>query len=147
MINKKIVSSLLCFAMLFAFAGCKKNANETTTKSETTSEETTQEDTEETSDSIHINNVGGWTINEEDTDPESNEEGLDAFYLAITGLDGVSYEPIALLGTQIVSGTNYCYLCRSTPVVPDATSTFVLVYIYADLEGNAEVTDITDVNI
>lgn len=63
---------------------------------------------------------------------------------AQNGLDGAVYEAIAVLGTQIVSGTNTCILCRITPVVPDAMSAWALVYVYEDLEGNAEITDIVE---
>lgn len=60
---------------------------------------------------------------------------------------GAQHEPIALLGTQVVAGTNYCLLCRSTPVVPDAVSHYTLMYIYADLEGGAEILDMVDLDI
>ena len=34
-----------------------------------------------------------------------------AFDKALEGLVGHTYEPIAILGTQVVSGMNYCLLC------------------------------------
>lgn len=40
---------------------------------------------------------------------------------------------------------NYCLLCRLTPVVPDAESTFALVYLYVDLENNASITRVADI--
>ena len=42
---------------------------------------------------------------------------------------------------------NYCILCQITPVVPDAVPTWALVYIYADLQGNAEITNVYDLYI
>ena len=51
----------------------------------------------------------------------------------------MNFEGIYLLGKQIVSGTNYCILCKGTATVPDAVPGYYLVYVYADLQGNAEV--------
>ena len=49
------------------------------------------------------------------------------------------YEPIALLGTQVVSGTNYLYLCKSTWTDYQENVSFVLLQIYQDLSGKSEV--------
>ena len=68
-----------------------------------------------------------------------------AFDKAMEGLVGCTYEPIAILGSQVVSGMNYCRLCRLTPVVPDAESTFALVYLYVDLENNASITRVAGI--
>ena len=65
-----------------------------------------------------------------------------AFDKAVGGLVGAEYVPVALMSTQVVAGTNYCILCQITPVVPDATPAWALVYIYADLDGNAEITNV-----
>ena len=62
-------------------------------------------------------------------------------------LEGAVYEPVALIGTQVVAGTNYCILFRTTPVVPDAKETYALGYLYEDLEGNVEVTDIVNSSV
>lgn len=63
-----------------------------------------------------------------------------AFEKAIDGLEGYAYNPIALIATQVVAGTNYCILCRDEVVVPDATPVYELVYIYENLDGNASIT-------
>ena len=70
-----------------------------------------------------------------------------AFDKAVDGLAGAEYVPVALMSTQVVAGTNYCILCQITPVVPNATSTWALVYIYADLDGNAEITNVYELYI
>ena len=54
-------------------------------------------------------------------------------------MTGYEYEPIALLGTQIVSGTNYSILARGKAVVPDAEPSYEIITIYEDLEGNAKI--------
>ena len=84
--------------------------------------------------------TGGWAgAALEDAVPVP-EEARAAFDKAMEKdpLMGAEYTPVALLATQIVAGTNYCILCQVTPVVPDPVPTWALVYIYADLEGNAE---------
>ena len=43
------------------------------------------------------------------------------------------------MGSQAVSGTNYAYLCKGEVVVPDASPVYLLLYVYEDLSGNAEV--------
>ena len=75
------------------------------------------------------------------------EDAQAAFDKALEGLDGAVYTPVALLSTQVVAGTNYCILCQITPVVPNPAPTWALVYIYADLQGNAEIMNIYDLYI
>ena len=88
--------------------------------------------------------VGGWTISE---DAALTEEARAAFEKAMEGLTGVGYEPVALIGTQVVSGTNYCILCEARTIVPDAAPFYALVYVYADLKGGAELLNIAALNI
>ena len=56
------------------------------------------------------------------------------------------YTPVSLLATQVVAGKNYCILCQVKP--KDATEQkWTLVYIYADLQGNAEIMNTYDLYI
>jgi len=87
---------------------------------------------------------GGWAYNQGELSLDRNAEAKAAFDKATQGLTGYDYEPVALIGSQVVAGTNYCILCRATPVTPNAESSFVLLYVYADLDGKAEITDIKD---
>lgn len=68
-----------------------------------------------------------------------------AFEKATEGLVGCTYEPIAILGSQVVSGMNYCLLCKTTVVTPDAPVSYTLVYIYEALDGTAEILRIQDI--
>ena len=86
--------------------------------------------------------MGGWQAT---TDTTIDEDAQAAFDAAMEGLLGVEYEPVDLLATQVVAGTNYCFLCRSTVVVPDAVPGYALVYVYRDLSGKAEILDIQDI--
>lgn len=75
------------------------------------------------------------------------DEAVAALEKALEKMDGASYVPVTLLATQIVAGTNYCILCQVTPVVPDAKLAWALVYVYADLEGNAEIMNVYELYI
>lgn len=86
--------------------------------------------------------MGGWQAT---TDTAIDEDAQAAFDAAMEGLLGVEYEPIDLLATQVVAGTNYCFLCRATVVVPDAVPGYAFVYVYKDLSGKAEILDIQDI--
>lgn len=82
---------------------------------------------------------GGWT--KADT-PVITDDFKKTFDKAVSELDGVDYTPVAYLASQVVAGMNHCVLCKATPVVPDAKTTYSVVYIYEDLQGNAEITEI-----
>lgn len=86
--------------------------------------------------------AGGW----QDTESaEMTPEATAALNKAMEGFLGSKLEPVALLSTQVVAGMNYCILCRVTPVIPDAKPHYALVYVYADLQGGAEITNMVDV--
>ena len=90
--------------------------------------------------------AGGWVANADDPTliPEA---ALEAFNKATEELVGCDYEPIALLGSQVVAGTNYCLLCKCTVVTPDAPVSYVLMYIYSGVDGTNEVLDIQDITL
>lgn len=90
--------------------------------------------------------VGGWqnVPHEAEALPEDAQAAFDK---AMEGLVGAEYVPVALMSTQVVAGMNYCILCQITPVVPNATPAWALVYIYADLQGNAEIMNVYDLYI
>ena len=90
--------------------------------------------------------TGSWTpvVQEAGKLPEDAQTAFDK---ALEQLDGATYIPVALLSTQVVAGTNYCILCQITPVVPDPEPTWALVYIYADLQGNAEIMNVYELYI
>ena len=88
--------------------------------------------------------TAGWEITPAQTGTLP-EDAQTAFDKAIVSQDGVNYIPVALLSTQIVSGKNYCIFCQ---VKNGETEPFwALVYIYEDLQGNAEITNVYDLDI
>lgn len=111
---KKLLIALLTITMLFTATACSKK-NE--------------------------NLPGGWT---EAKDETITPELQTVFDKAFEGMVGASYKPIKLLGTQVVSGTNYRFLAEQTLVTADAETKKVVVEIYEDLQGNVSVTEIVD---
>jgi len=83
--------------------------------------------------------MGSWN---QAKSPVITEKVKVVFDKATEGLAGVDYSPVALLATQVVSGTNYCILCQSTAVYPGAESGYALVYVYEALDGSAELLNI-----
>ncbi len=102
----------------------------------------TGEDVDYADGEMHILGAfaGGWSVDDSDHDINKNPDALAAFNKATKELEGVDYEAIALLGSQVVAGMNYAILCRSKVVYPDAQPEIKIMYVYADLEGNAEIT-------
>ena len=91
---------------------------------------------ENNSDSL----VGSYNTNLVSFSLKDNPDAMNAFKAAFPkGYNYTHYEPIALLGTQVVSGTNYLYLCKSTWTDYQENVSFVLLQIYQDLSGKSEV--------
>lgn len=86
--------------------------------------------------------TGGWTAVQDKT---IAQDQLALFDKATEGVAGATYTPMFLLGTQVVAGTNYCYLCRG--ITDEGRSFFAKVTVYADLNGNAEVLDVTEMDL
>ena len=84
--------------------------------------------------------AGGWEAAE---DTSISVRARTAFNRAADGYEGGDYEAVSLLATQVVSGTNYCFLCRSE----NGDAGYALVYVYADLEGNSEILGTKDIVI
>lgn len=84
--------------------------------------------------------VGAYNTNLVSFSLKDNPGAMNAFEAAFPkGYNYTHYEPIALLGTQVVSGTNYLYLCKSTWTDYQENVSFVLLQIYQDLSGKSEV--------
>ena len=93
--------------------------------------------------------VGSWTANEEEPDARLPEDAQAAFDKAMADYVGVDYSPIALLGTQLVSGKNYRFLCYGTLVTREPVTSWYVVDISEDLQGNcmisnAQLLDLTE---
>lgn len=84
--------------------------------------------------------VGGWT----NFNFTLTDKAKKVFMLAMKGFVGVDYTPLAF-ATQVVAGTNWCYLAKGLVVYPGASGMAALIYIYEPLEGNPHITDIEQI--
>ena len=134
---KTTISALLIVALLLCsicmFAACKS--------------ESSVEDLSETLETSAAPITGGWTIPDEPEQAVLSEEQATAFELATAELTGASYTPLACIGSQVVAGRNYAYLCKSTLVTNPPVSSLCVIKVYQDLEGNASILDVTDINV
>lgn len=90
--------------------------------------------------------AGGWEPAEDRSSVVIPQEAKDVFDKAARNLDGNELEPMALLGTQVVAGTNYAFLCFSTLQTEETINGIQVVTVYEDLDGNAEITNICTVD-
>jgi len=74
------------------------------------------------------------------------DEKEKALFAKTMNLKGVDYVPLAV-ATQLVSGTNYRFLCEAKVVIPEPVPYNALVTIYAPLQGEAVITEIKNVII
>ena len=102
--------------------------------------EATAEEKEQAKNNTDAPLVGAYNTNLVSFSLKDNPDAMNAFEAAFpNGYNYTHYEPIALLGTQVVSGTNYLYLCKSTWTDYQENVSFVLLQIYQDLSGKSEV--------
>ena len=90
--------------------------------------------------------LGGWTLTP-DLSVSLTEEDKAIFDKAMEGFTGVGYEPAAVLATQLVSGKNYAYLCKATPVTSKPIPHWAVVVVYQDLQGEASVSKVSEIDL
>lgn len=88
------------------------------------------------------NLLGGWKM-----EPVSNavtlpEEVWGKFSEAMQGFVGVNLSPLALLATQVVSGTNYQILCAGNTVTANPVEGLYVATLYVDAQGNAKLVNV-----
>ena len=126
--KKKVILCACLTVLAFTLCSCAKTAN--TAPNDAASDEAL---------------LGGWEIASHEA--EALPQDAQAAFDKVQGsLDDGAYAPVALMGSQVVAGMNYCILCQVTPK-DSSQPKWSLVYIYADLQGNAEVTNVYDLYI
>lgn len=100
-----------------------------------------------TQESADGNIVGGWTVQVPETAAPLPDEAQKAYDAAMQTAAGATMTPVALLGTQVVSGVNYMILCAGEEVVQDPTPELYVVTIYEDATGKAEVSSVETLDL
>lgn len=91
--------------------------------------------------------AGGWQIDLDGVSLAFPNDASDAFNEAIEKQTEWQFEPLALLGTQVVAGTNYMFLCKYTPMDEAIDASYKVVVIYEDLEGVATLSQVRDFDV
>lgn len=125
---KRIISLMLIIVMVICMFGC------TSSKTDNSEEESVSE-------------TGTWMINDQNIKVTLPDHVEKAFNKATEGFKGIMLEPLAYVGSQVVAGMNYMILCRATTATQEPVTTYRMAVIYADLEGNAEITSLKDFDL
>ena len=80
---------------------------------------------------------GGWIVNIPSKPIMLDEKIQGIFDDAVSKVTGIMYYPIAVLGKQNVSGTNYAVLCYAKP--DNNTNSIYLITLYEDLNNTHEI--------
>ena len=147
----------MCAVMATAMilAGCSAAGNTTPTQTPETKPEATVEATAEATAETNANaemnaekpaaNLGGWEINTSFSGMMDDSD-TERFKKAMEGLVGASYEPVSVLATQVVSGTNYAYLAVGKTVTAEPKEFWAVVTVYEDLQGNDSILAINEID-
>ena len=130
------------YQMVIVYADLEGNAEITQIKEFDLTEYTDGNNTEISAEQL----AGGWQVAEDRSSVVIPQDAKDVFDKAAGNLDGNELEPMALLGTQVVAGTNYAFLCFSTLQTEETINGIQVVTVYEDLDGNAEITNICTVD-
>ena len=95
-----------------------------------------------TTDKLPENLLGGWKAAEISNAVTLPEEVGAKFNEAMQGFVGVNLSPLALLATQVVSGTNYLILCAGNTVTANPVEGLYVATLYVDTQGNAKLVNV-----
>lgn len=88
--------------------------------------------------------AGEWMVPEA---TDITKEIRDMFKAAIGEFDGSKLEPTTVLGTQVVSGTNYHILVKVTPFRTKLESHWAVFTMYSPIGGDPSITEHKDLDI
>lgn len=142
--TNRLTASAAILALLLS-TGCTKkedSASLTEGKEETPAVETeTAAPEENTAEPEDHELLGGWQVNT-NYSQLLGEGQRDVFDKAMEGLTGASYTPIQVIAKQLVSGTNYAFLCLESMVTGTDNANYAIVTINEDPQGETEILNI-----
>ena len=126
------LSCFLIFALLLA--GCGKKEDESSVESTGEEQSSVIPSSEDTTDEEEL--TGGWTLVKELADREITDDLREKFEKGVKDTPYEDWVPVELNATQVVSGTNYRFLCENGE----------FLVIWEDLNGECNVLN-TDYSI
>lgn len=136
---KKIISFILAVFMLFVFAAC----TQTDDGKDNTGAENGGDSVVTNAASNQAALLGGYKLAESIEITEDIQAIFDKA-IAKTTFAPEECVPIAVIATQVVAGMNYKIFSRVVPTGNGAPADFIILTIYADLQGDATITNITE---
>ena len=88
--------------------------------------------------------VGSWETILTDAKVNMNEEVIKLFEEAKKNYIDQELEAVALLGSQVVAGTNRMFLAKGYKAGEEKSANYKIVTIYTNLENKSEITNVTD---
>lgn len=122
---KKILIVLLALAMLLTAVACKAKE---------TPKEAAKDEPAAQPEAGAV--AGGWTPAEDFSVTDERKAVFDKGMAVISSI----HTPLAYLGSQVVAGTNHCFLSKGS-------NWLELVYLYEDLQGNVQLMNIAQLPI
>ena len=140
--KKKVIILAGAVVMISALLmGCNKNTVVPEANGGQTAPETVVTDTEQTvqePESVVAAEpeamVGGWAVCEDNGSRLTDDE-QKIFDEAMTEMQGLDYQGIAVIATQVVSGTNRAYLAYGGQ--KDQAKGFAVIVVYTNLQGES----------
>ena len=88
--------------------------------------------------------MGGWENVLDNQDTHMSEDEINIFNKAKADYKDLELEAVAVIGKQVVAGTNYMYLAKGYKKGEEEKTTYKFVVVYKDLKNNASITKVTD---
>lgn len=133
-----IVALVGMLAVVLVLAGCAGQGSSSSSEAGSSSLATSATNDSGGTEGQESAIVGGWTVYD-GTTSAINDDVRASWDKAMEGYTGVGYEPVRVIATQVVSGTNYAILARGTTVTANPTTDWYVVKMYVDLNGNASI--------
>lgn len=144
---KRVLSVLLCAAALttVALTGCGNQTPQSSVQTTTAASVPSATDATVVK-STESANKNGWVVGPA-TDALVNEEQNSVFQDSINNFEELDMKPIAVLGEQVVAGTNYAYLCYDKTRTEFPTVSWDVAVVYKDLYNKSKLTSIIEINL
>ena len=139
---KRFTAIMLCAAIGVASA-FSVSASEASTAAIESASENTESASEAVGSTAVVSDLGKWNSIPSGGIGYLTDEEYEILQKAYEGSDD-SFGGVAVLGTQVVSGTNYAFLGQTTI---DGVSTWAIAIVYQDLEGNVSLTSVKAIDI
>lgn len=158
---RKIISIILAISMVAAFGlmtACGGGQTETTAQAESTEAaenvseqaEAAEEVSEQTeaAETEAADAAKGFVVESVMTGASVPNDVQEAFDKAMETYSDGKYADMAYLGSQVVAGVNYAFLCTGEyDGTTDSSDKLSVVIVYQDLDGNCSVSSVQDFDL